>query len=297
MDEKKDRFRSFALAFGLSFVLLSVIMMLIVLVVQPVINPQAQQEPQTQPQSAWRPPAVDTFTLAVMGSADKSAAPFSVLLIRFNPQYGQIPLTVLPMQSQVTLQAEKTTLAQVYEKSGGKGVREALQETLGVKVDRYVRLEKAPFLRIAEKVGSVVFEVPYDISYSKDGYEITIPAGERQLDGQDVANILGWPELTSDPEKNSQLAGELIAAIINQNKSCAFLDTSPSLFKFIINLIDTDINYSDYEQRQKSANFLAGLEADAAGNLPLSGSLSEEDGSFLLSENYLSMLRQYFEAI
>ena len=293
--DQNNRWRSFLLAFALAAVLLSLIMVGTVMAVQPTMP--SNQPAQEQAPVSFRPPASDTLTLAVIGTSGTTAREF--LLIRFNPQYGQVPLSLLPAESIVSLDGKRMSLAQAYEQGGGPAVKGAMSERFGIAVDRYACIDQDSFLRLAERVGSVVFELPYEIAYERNGYSILIPAGERRLDGKDILDLFAYPGFQEDPLEKSRILGQLVAAAVNQHLDAAGKDMSSSLFKLAVNLLDTDISYADYERRRDSADFVSKLDMDVAGALPADGIwLPQENGEALLefSEDYTALVRQYFQA-
>lgn len=290
---KRKKWRSFTVAFLLTTAFLSLIMTGAVMVVQPSM-PQTHENDES-PQYHYRPTAQDSLTVLVIG-VDSQNVPGDFLLLRFNPQYGQIPLSLLPSETAVTLNGRGVTLAQAYRSGGGQQAADALSRRLGIVVDRYASLNRDMFITLAEKTGTVVFTLPYDVSYTRDGFEVNLAAGERRLDGQDVADLFGYPDYRDGAVGKSEFLGGLVEAVINQNLNAASEDLSPGLFRLAVNLIRTNITYADYELRRQAADFTAKLETQVAGSLPLSGSVLES-GAFELSEEYVNAVRQYFQVI
>ena len=273
----RERWRSFLLAFALTLLLLALIMVGTVMAVQPSMPNTLQKDSADGQQLSYRP---NDF-----------------VLVRFNPQYGQVPLTMLPPQTLVPLDGKNLTLVQAFETGGSRAVKAALSERLGVMVDRYARVDGDAFQRIVEKTGSVEFELPEDISYRRDGYSINLAAGSRRLDARDMFDLFAYPAFRRDQEARCGLLGRMLAAWINQNLDAAGEERSSSLFKLTVNLVDTDISYADYEPRRRAANFLSQLDAQVAGSLPVSGTWLGDGASFELSESYVNLVRQYFQAI
>lgn len=290
--EKREKWRSFVFAFVVTGALLALAMVGTVLAVQPTM-PQNRRDTASRPEITYRPQAQDTLTLVVIGMDGDTPADF--LLLRFNPQYGQVPLSLLPPETVVALEGEGLTLQQAYEKAGGIGVKNALAERLGISVDRYAKLPRDAFIQIAAKTGTVTFTLPYDISYDRAGYPVNLQAGERRLDGRDIADIFGCPSLREDPVERGKLLGDLTAAAINQNLDAASEAKSENLFKLAVNMIDTDVTYADFELRRQAADFVANLDATIAGNLPIDGTILSEGASFELSDGYVKLIRQYFQ--
>lgn len=282
--DKREGRKLFLTAFALSLVLLALAMVGTVLAVQPIM-PGAEQEQDSG--YVYHPPASDTLTMAVVGLSGDTPRDF--LLIRYNPQYGQIPLALLPPQTRT----EDGTLAEIFSKNGGEALKRAISARFGIVVDRYAALNGTPFMRIASKVGSVSYELPYEISYSRDGYPIRFAAGHQQLDGQDLLNLFDVPAFRGDPVEKSALLGKIAAEAINQNMGAASDKRASGIFKLAVNLVRTDLTSTDFELRRQSADFLSQMDREYAGNLPLQG---EWDGKeFILADSFVELVRQYFQ--
>lgn len=290
---RQKKWRSFTVAFLLTTAFLSLVMTGAVMVVQPSM-PQTHAE-ESIPEYDYRPLAQDTLTVLVVG-VNSQNTPGDFLLLRFNPQYGQVPLSLLPPETAVTLNGRGITLAQAYRSGGGQQAADALSRRLGIVIERYASLNRDMFITLAEKTGTVVYTLPYDVSYTRDGFDVNLAAGERRLDGQDVADLFGYPDFKDGAAGKSEFLGGLVEAAINQNLNAASEDLSPGLFRLAVNLIRTNITYTDYELRRQAADFTAKLETQVAGNLPISGS-ELESGAFELSEEYVNTVRQYFQII
>lgn len=267
----------------MAFILLSLAMVGTVLAVQPVL-PAAQEEKE---QYQYQPSASDTLTMIIVGMADN--IPQDFLLIRYNPQYGQIPLALLPPD---TL-AEGKTLREIYAKEGAEALKRATASLFGIIVDRYAVLSGDIFMKLASKIGSVVYELPYEIVYSREGSPIHFSAGKQQLDGQDLLDLFRVPTFKQKSQEKSRLLGNIIAEAINQNMSAASEKRASSVFKLAVNAVRTDVTSTDFELRRESAAFLAGMDARFAGNLPVQGEWQDE--KFVLSEEFISQVRQYFQ--
>lgn len=286
--DKREGYKLFLTAFALSLVLLSLAMVSTVLAVQPVM-PSAEE-----PESGYvyRPLASDSLTMVVIGMSGETPKEF--LLIRYNPQYGQIPLTLLPPQTQVE-GTEGGTLAEVFTRNGAEALKRAVSETFGIAVERYAVISSGPFTRIAAKIGSVSCELPYEISYTRAGYPVRFAAGRQQLDGQDLLDLFDAPKLRADPVEKSVLLGSIVADAINQNMSAAAEKRASGIFKLAVNTVRTDVTSTDFELRRQSADFLSQMEREYAGNLPLQG--VQEGAVFVLSDAFRDLVRQYFQPV
>lgn len=190
---EQNKGRVFLLTFALAALLLSLIMVGTVLAVQPTM-PQNHTDELPAQEPSYRPAASESLTMAIIGkNASGGASDF--LLIRFNPQYGQVPLAVLAAGNARPIQRRDDDSRARLGARRRQRRKAALSERFGITVDRYAALSRDIFIRIADKTGSVVFEMPYAVSYHSDGYDINIPAGRRRLDGRDVADLFAAPSL------------------------------------------------------------------------------------------------------
>ena len=108
---EQNKGRVFLLTFALAALLLSLIMVGTVLAVQPTM-PQNHTDELPAQEPSYRPAASESLTMAIIGkNASGGASDF--LLIRFNPQYGQVPLAVLPPETLVPYKGETMTRARL----------------------------------------------------------------------------------------------------------------------------------------------------------------------------------------
>ena len=122
----RERWRSFLLAFALTLLLLALIMVGTVMAVQPSMPNTLQKDSADGQQLSYRPNDSDSLTAVVIGM--RGSEPVDFVLVRFNPQYGQVPLTMLPPQTLVPLDGKNLTLVQAFETGGSRAVKAALSE-------------------------------------------------------------------------------------------------------------------------------------------------------------------------
>ncbi|HIX65943.1 MAG TPA: LCP family protein [Candidatus Anaerotruncus excrementipullorum] len=286
----REGWKGFLLAFLGTLGVLGLGLAATVAAVGPLAGPAAQ--PPEEAPWAWRPQAQDSLTLAVAGVSGGRAR--EVLLIRFNPQYGQIPLTLLPGGTAVETEEGWATLEALYAQGGGLLLKRGLAQGLGVAVDRYAVLEREQLIRLADAVGTVEYDIPFPVDYQRDGYAIRLPQGPRRLDGRELADLFGCPQFP-DALARSRALGELVAQAVNQHLEAASQQFSPALFQLAVNLVDTDVSFADYELRCQAADYLSRQPGSPAVSLPPTGSWEGEE--LYLSEGFLQQLAGYFQPL
>lgn len=286
MEEKRQKSRMFWLAFLLTLLLLAVIMIGTVIAVQPGMPGRVQQEEQY----TYTPAPQDSLTMLLMGARGKGS---DFVLLRYNPQYGQIPIAVLPKETRVLSSAGETTLDALLASQGPLAVKRALQTYLGVQIDRYAAIDENSFLQFLSRLTSVSFTLPQTFSYSRDGAGVRLEAGERRLDGRDVLDLQSAPELQSDPAQRSKLMGTLYAQMINTNLDAFGEPLCEQLFKMAVNMMDTDLNAADFELRRESADFLSRVKATVSAGIVIEGENVPNVG-FRLSEESKTQIQRYY---
>lgn len=117
-------------------------------------------------------------------------------------------VTVESAQNRATvLQIPRDTYAEYTERDykklngavnaiGVDGLREFLEETLGVEIDCYVSLNPTALRELVDAIGGVDIDVPQDMTYSDpaQGLEIHLSAGPQRLSGAQAEQFVRYRE-------------------------------------------------------------------------------------------------------
>lgn len=284
--------RYFFIAFAAAFLVLSVLFLFLMLTVHPAAPNSTNQAPAAELElsAPYTPEASDCLNVLFIGSESGAAQANSYILARFNPVRGAVPVVVFPPGTLVQNNGRTEPLADVFTFGGADHTRNALSRTLGIPIDRYVRIQSGAFLTCASTIGSIEYKLSKDLVLSRHGRSITLNAGVQYLDGQKVLDIAAYG--SEDEIIRCHMAGDLTAAIVNQRIDVVESTLIDKIFETVINIIDTDISYPDYDNRREAAVFLARLGKEPAYSLPVSGHLS--DGAFTLSDTFLAQLATAF---
>lgn len=280
--------RYFLLSFAAAFLSFSLIFLGFMTLWHPKETVTASQP--VVEEEAYRPMAADSLTVLFMGTGPEGDAPGLFVLARFNPAGGNVTLAVLPAETAVYNNSAMEPLSEVYRYGGAAYSRDALAMTLGIEIDRYVRMDYNSFLAAAEAVGRVEYILSRELEMKQDGATITLSPGKQLLDGKKVGGLLRSGE--GGKEASLERAGNFIAAIVNQRIDISLTVAVDSVFEKIINVIDTDISYTDYHDRKEAAAYLARTVADPARVIPLSGEWSGNDSLFTLTDTFLAQAAQ-----
>ena len=246
---------------------------------------------------SYHPAPADALTVLFMGGTQPEDAPGIFVLARFDPAQKRIALVVLPAQTGVWNNGAQEALAQVYRYGGADYVRQALQKTLGLPIDRYVWVGAADFLKIAPLIGTVELELTRAMTLNKSGAELHMGAGRQLLDGSKALALLRAAVGRDREAAPENLAEQLLAELVNQRIDIALAASVDNIFRQIVNTVRTDITYMDYHERKQAAAWLAQSRTPPAHVLTAQGVWQGQgDMVFLLSDTCLAQMREVFHS-
>lgn len=291
---KRLKYRYFFLSFSVSFLILSILFLGLMSLVHPTIPKTFAASP-VEEEPAYEPLREDAITVLFVGIAPDEVEADTFLLVRMDPVGGTIPVTAFPRQTLLLKGGKSETLADAYRYGGAEYTRDQLSRELGIPIDRYVRMDMASFVIAADTVGSVEFELPRDISlgYSGSG-RMVLSQGMQLLDGRKAADIIHYDGHSGGELTRCAMVADLTAAIINQRIDISLSTIVDKVFEKIINLIDTDISYPDYDTRKDAAQYLAQLETPPAQPITVSGTYSKDHETYALSDTFVAVLAQNY---
>jgi anionic cell wall polymer biosynthesis LytR-Cps2A-Psr (LCP) family protein len=293
-DPKTAKYRYFVLSFLLSFVLLSVLLYGLMRVARPGAGRALAREPGAVPATAYLPTREDALSVLFVG-LDPAGGADTFLLARFNPAGGSVPIAALPRETAILNHGKTETIAEVYRYGGADYLRARMTESLGVTIDRYVRMDGGAFVAAADAVGAVEFELPAALTTGAEGgMPVTLSAGMQLLDGAAAARIIQFSGYEGGEPARCAMVAELAAEAVNQRMDIVLSALMDNVFRTIVNLVDTDISYADYDDRKQAAAFLAKLGQEPAKPLPLVGGYNEDETIYTLSDTFVAELRQEF---
>ena len=283
----KDSARLFILSFMLTLFIVS----LMYLFMTVTVHPHAPPERQIAAEEAYIPREEDALTLMFFGTQIPGGVAETYILLRFDPVRRRILVVPFLPQTEISYAGGNETLAYLYRFGGAQYASDALSEYLQIQIDRFVRISMSNFILAANVVGRVEYEIEEEMTLIEGDAVITLNPGLQLLDGRMIATIVTQPGLT--PEERAALTGKLAAAGINQRIDIVRSTLIDAVFERIINLIDTNISFIDYEQRKAPAIFIA--DEDNPAELILPDGVWADD-VFRLHDTFIARLAHAFNS-
>lgn len=287
------RLRAFLMAFTSAF-LCSIVFWMAVLLTNPTaVSSSRQQEevPLEQGSSLYLPTKADCMTLLL---CEEEEDPSLFFLLRFDPVEGRIPIFAFPQQLVLTHKQVAEPAEKIFAAHGIEGIRQALQESWNLPVDRYLMLSKEAAQELLQQFGPTALTLSEQVELTVGGIGITLEKGMQLLDGQRLWELLR-KELPADTLLQCELLPELMALCINQHLEYLQQDYSSSLFSAAVNAGTSDLIFSDYDTRRQAAAFLSQLSEEPAQ--PLTAAfVRNPDATLSLSADSLQAVLAAFDA-
>ena len=249
------RLRAFLMAFTSAFLCFIVFWMAVLLTNPTAVSSSRQQEevPLEQGSSLYLPTKADCMTLLL---CEEEEDPSLFFLLRFDPVEGRIPIFAFPQQLVLTHKQVAEPAEKIFAAHGIEGIRQALQESWKLSVDRYLMLSREATQELLQQFSPTALTLSEQVELTVGGIGITLEKGVQLLDGQRLWELLR-KEVPADTLLQCELLPELMALCINQHLEYLQQDYSSSLFSAAVNAGTSDLIFSDYDARKQAASFLS----------------------------------------
>lgn len=196
------------------------------------------------------PDASNNMITLFMLSEEKAANPTRYLLVSYLP--AQETVTCVPVRSNMQAQvgSKVRTIDEFYSEGGVNSVLYAIEGTMGIKCDRYVKLDRASFVSMMDVIGKVTVSCAYDV-YANDG-AILFETGSQSMSGSDLYLYLNYDNPEYGEDYQSLVLGSVAVQIINSNLSGLSSTVIQSYFSKLMNTADSNLILEDYTKRQQA---------------------------------------------
>ncbi len=285
-------------AFGKSFGITLFAMLVVLSAVCGVfyLRTRLPRESEEELPVVYLPRSDDRITVLVTGREDDRTPPDLFLLLGFLPDQGRIALCLLPPATSVDYGGEAATLAQLYQRGGCRYVQQALAAWLEIPVDRWAEAEVEDLERIFSVTGLMDYYLPVDLNGQVHGREVVMPKGNYQLDGRKAADIMAYPAYKGGEVERSDRAALLLSQMLGETLPAFLTDLGDSLMATVLETVDTDLSWKDYEERRSAAAFLARLDLPATAVAYIDGSFSRDGAVFYLNPDCIARIREMYAA-
>ena len=172
----------------------------------------------------------------------------AMLLIRFNPQTGQLVVLSLPRDTRTYVQGRLTKLNEANAHGGPALAAESVSDLLGgVAIDRYVRINVQGVEKLIDALGGVTVTVPQDMKYQDDSQHlyINLQAGEQKLNGNQSLQFLRFRYDANGDIGRIQRQQTFMRALAEQTINPATIARLPKILSVIQSNVDTNLSVEE----------------------------------------------------
>ena len=217
-------------------------------------------------------------------------------LIRIDPTDNSV--LVVPISALTLNSANKVTMRETFAQAGMAGVKEAVEGTLGMKIDNYATLSNDAFERVCDIYGGITYmatEELYYISKDNDENDITIMKGEMStLSGRQIRLLTQYPVFSKGKQGNNEFLGEAMESLVNNMflHSNITSDNLDNLYNIITTNSDTDMNMDDFKLQKSYIKDMLSEGIVPAEKLVPEGVWADKDENFTISEDFITKLKE-----
>ena len=217
-------------------------------------------------------------------------------LIRIDPTDNSV--LVVPISALTLNSANKVTMRETFAQAGMAGVKEAVEGTLGMKIDNYATLSNDAFERVCDIYGGITYmatEELYYISKDNDENDITIMKGEMStLSGRQIRLLTQYPVFSKGKQGNNEFLGEAMESLINNMflHSNITSDNLDNLYNIVTTNSDTDMNVEDFKLQKSYIKDMLSEGIVPAEKLVPEGVWADKDENFTISEDFITKLKE-----
>lgn len=292
--QTKHALAAFGKSFGITLLAMGVVLATICFAFY--TRARRPQDPQEELPTAYLPRDEDRLSIFIAGAEDGVTPPDVYLLMGFLPDKGRIALCLLPPATYVEYGGEASTLGSLYQRGGSRYAQQALAGYLGIPLDRWAKVEVEELSRMMNMTGLMDYYLPVDLNAQLHGRTVVMPKGNYQLDGRKAADILAYPAYKGGEVERSDRGALLLSQLVGENLPAFLTDVGDALIQTVLDTVDTDLSWKDYEERKSAMVFLAKLDLPATAVVYIDGSSSRDRGVFYLSPGCISRIQEMYGA-
>lgn len=215
----------------------------------PTPTPQITLPPEGQPEEPSLNQLPSQINILLLGADrrpwDQQFRTDTIMLITLNSDMGRVNITSFPRDLFITLPGNgmgRINTAWTY--GGYPLLSKTFKHNFGVTPDYYVLIEFSAFKKIIDQLGGLDVHVGQAVSDYKNGYWVSIPAGDVHMDADMVLWYVRTRKTTNDIARNRRQQ-EVLQAIFEKLLSLDALRRVPDFYNQYKSSVQTDIGLID----------------------------------------------------
>jgi anionic cell wall polymer biosynthesis LytR-Cps2A-Psr (LCP) family protein len=242
----------------------------------------------------YAPSSADAKTVLAIVDLGDMQNDVSFMLMRFLPASSETVFLPIPANLYVDDGGTESNLFRLYSDGSAAAVKQAIVDTFGITVDKYVIFNAESFGKFCDLLGSTDYEVPFEIVNS-DGF--TIAPGPTFLDRTSMRTLLSYNAYKGGEEERARRFSDIVTSMLNRELTVSFGTLMDATFtEFINSDIDTDISRLDYEDARPALSHTISHTDRFCRQVFSSGTYSPQ-GNFIIEPSSVNAVQTWFELI
>ena len=199
------------------------------------------------------PDASNNIKILFMLSEEKAGAPTRYLLMSYQPADETIICIPIRSDMEAVVGNRRGPLNQLYTDGGVQTIMYAIEGTMGVKCDNYVKFDRDSFVSMMDTIGRVSVSCAYDV-LAADG-SVLFESGSHMMNGTNLYTYINYDNPAYGDDYQSLVLGSAAVSIFNSNLRGLSATVIQSYFTKLMNTTDTNLSLEDYTKRQQAFLF------------------------------------------
>ena len=156
---------------------------------------------------------------------------------------------LLPSQS-VTEGEKKASLDTFYRSGGAPALKNAVEISEGIKCGNYLGADRNSFCALIDYIGLMTVDVPGDIDYRGEDFNLILMKGENSLKGDTLFKYFTYLSRKGEEglEEQENIARQVLAIIFSEK----YEQKGEKIFRKMADLFTTDLTIYDYTKNKKA---------------------------------------------
>jgi len=218
----------------------------------------------------------------------------SCTTLRLDLVNGAVSVMTLPPQTVLYAEDGPTSLKDTYDRGKEPEALALFNRSFNTKIEKYLALTEEKSMELVKQLGGIDYTLPYEIHYEKDKKPITLLEGLSYFDSDKLKKLLDYPSFKEGKNHKYLLQSHLTCLFLNQYLPDMQTERIDELYSWLINNGITNLSVMDLESRKTYLISLIQAENDFASALIYSGSFSEDEALFTLSDDSRLLIQTQF---
>lgn len=228
----------------------------------------------------------DSYTILFILDLDETDGQDTFMLLRTMPIVNTFLCVPLANSTLSSYENSVDTIGNIYLKNGINGIKFAVQNSLNVKVDKYIKLNEQSFQKICDILGGVNYYIPDDVQ----GFN----QGQMYMSSKQIQDLITHYEFNDDDR--CYIVGSVITSMLSQAMGERVAENLDTSFDSLINMMDTDITTIDYKKGKKAIQYMFNSDSYICQYKIPEGSYNSQN-QFVISEDFKDDLAELFDGI